>query len=258
MSADLSKSQIDRLGDRLRRGSPVESDLRSLDEYRRSFEEAYATVVGTIRDQLGLEPTGRPTKSTGAVVAKLQRESIRLTQIQDMAGARVVVANIAEQERVLSSLRVAFPIASIVDRRTNPSYGYRAVHVIVAISEKAVEIQVRSALQHLWAEFSEKLSDEIDPRIKYGGGPDEVRARLAQASEAVATLETAESMVAASGLEIERLAGAPLSDQDEQTLRGLEPLVVDQKVRLVHAREKLSEVLKDAILAVVSRRGWRP
>jgi ppGpp synthetase/RelA/SpoT-type nucleotidyltranferase len=34
-----------------------------------------------------------------------------------------------------------------------------------------VEIQVRILMQHWWAELSEKLSDTIDPEIKYGGGP---------------------------------------------------------------------------------------
>jgi hypothetical protein len=45
--ATLSKSQIDRLGDRLKKGSPSEADVRLLDEYRRSFGEAYEAVVLT-------------------------------------------------------------------------------------------------------------------------------------------------------------------------------------------------------------------
>jgi ppGpp synthetase/RelA/SpoT-type nucleotidyltranferase len=56
----------------------------------------------TIRDQLGLEPTGRPAKSTTSITEKLHRESIRLTQIQDIAGCRIVISDIAEQERVVA------------------------------------------------------------------------------------------------------------------------------------------------------------
>ena len=37
----LSKTQIDRLGDRLRTGDISEADLRLLDSYRRSFTDAY-------------------------------------------------------------------------------------------------------------------------------------------------------------------------------------------------------------------------
>jgi hypothetical protein len=41
----ISKTQIDRLGDRLRKGNITDEDLRLLDEYRRSFSGAYETVV---------------------------------------------------------------------------------------------------------------------------------------------------------------------------------------------------------------------
>ena len=35
---------------------------------------------------------------------------------------------------------------------------------------KLIEIQIRTILQHEWAELSERFSDKIDPSIKYGGG----------------------------------------------------------------------------------------
>ena len=87
--AILSKTQIDKLGERLKSGSPDEADLRELDEYRRSFGAGYEHVVGLVRGRLRLEPTGRPAKSTSSIVDKLRRESIRLTQIQDIAGCRI-------------------------------------------------------------------------------------------------------------------------------------------------------------------------
>jgi hypothetical protein len=43
---ELSKNQIDRLGDRLRKGDINDDDLRMLDSYRRSFTNAYENVVG--------------------------------------------------------------------------------------------------------------------------------------------------------------------------------------------------------------------
>lgn len=187
--AMLSKTQIDRLGDRLRRGSFDEADLRLLDDYRRSFGPAYEAVVQAIRERLRLEPTGRPAKSTGAIIEKLHRESIRLTQIQDIAGCRVVVPESVEQEQVVSSLCGLFSGASVIDRRVNPSYGYRAVHVVVQTSKKFVEIQIRTSLQHLWAELSEKLSDVVDRAIKYGGGAPDVRTMLARSSLTVERLE---------------------------------------------------------------------
>jgi len=82
----VSKTQIDRLGDRLRAGNINEEDLRMLDEYRRSFSDAYESVVSAIGNELSLQPTGRPAKSTTSITDKLLRESIRLSQIQDIAG----------------------------------------------------------------------------------------------------------------------------------------------------------------------------
>ena len=49
-----------------------ESDLRLVDDYRRSFAEVYEAVVRTIR-QLGEFPTGRLAKSTDSIVGKLRR-----------------------------------------------------------------------------------------------------------------------------------------------------------------------------------------
>jgi len=133
-------------------------------------------------------PDGSPGDGRGPT-EKLHRESIRLTQVQDIAGCRVVVADIREQDGVVALLREVVPAASIVDRRENPSHGYRAVHLIVRISGALVDVQVRTSAQHLWAELSEKLSDVVDPGIKYGGGIEFAREALRVTSEALGTSE---------------------------------------------------------------------
>lgn len=185
----MSKTQIDRLGDRLRTGTLSEDDLRELNGYRQGFAPAYRDVIAIVRDRLGIEPTGRPAKSTTAIVDKLRRESIRLSQIQDIAGARLIVPSIKGQDRVVRQIAKAFERTVIIDRRERPSHGYRAVHVIAFIAGAPVEIQVRTALQHLWAELSEKLADVMDPAIKYGGGEPDVRSALTGISAAFADIE---------------------------------------------------------------------
>lgn len=191
--AKASKTQIDRLGDRLKKGAVEEPDLILLDSYRRSFGTAYETVVQTIRTEIELEPTGRPAKSTNSLIEKLKRESIRLTQVQDIAGCRLVVSDILEQDRVVGSLLVdVFSEARVVDRREEPSYGYRAVHVIIEMFGKSVEIQVRTRFQHIWAEISEKYADLYGSDIKYGGGNEEIRRVLETLSQLIATYENLE------------------------------------------------------------------
>lgn len=191
LPSQLSKTQVDRLGDRLRTGDISDGDLRLLDSYRRSFTEAYEAVVGQIRNQLGLEPTGRPAKSTTSISEKLRRESIRLSQIQDIAGCRIILPDILSQDEVTEQLKDLFDKPIIVDRRERPSHGYRAVHVIVDNRGKLIEIQVRTVLQQAWAELSEKLSDVVHGAIKYGGGDQEVVSLLANMSEATMNVEMA-------------------------------------------------------------------
>lgn len=233
LATTFSKTQIDRLGDRLREGSAGEADLRLLDDYRRSFGEAYEAVVRSIRERLQLEPTGRPAKSTSSIIEKLGRETIRLSQIQDIAGCRIVLANVTEQERVVASLRALFSEASIVDRRANPSHGYRAVHIIARISGKLIEIQVRSPLQHLWAELSEKFSDIIDPSVKYGGGEEQIRQMLTELSGFVAEIEVGERMIAA-------LRKRDLNKQQAMTLQ-------EVQLRTIQYKEYLSNLLNQMV-----------
>jgi len=185
----ISKTQTDRLGDRLRKGKVGDDDLRQLDDFRRSFAGAYEEVVAIVRKVAHLEPTGRPAKSTTSIIEKLRRETIRLSQVQDIAGCRVVVQDVAAQDSAVAQLKARLPNAVVVDRRKQPSHGYRAVHIIATAKGKPVEIQVRTELQHLWAQLSEKLSDLIDPAIKYGGGTPEARAVMSMGSEHIAELE---------------------------------------------------------------------
>lgn len=207
----FTKTQIDRLGDRLRRVPHTETDLRLLDGYRRSFGDAYDEVIRIIRERNQF-PSGRSAKSIRSIADKLRRESIRLSQVQDIAGCRIVVTDVMEQERVVASFGAAFPRASVIDRREKPSYGYRAVHIVAEISGKPVEIQVRTWLQHTWADLSEKSSDVLDPTIKYGGGPVKWRNLLTESSESVASYEVFEKAhsVAVASHEVFEKAAAKL------------------------------------------------
>ena len=215
MSKEPSKTQVDRLGDRIKRGHITEEDLRLLDRYRRAFTPAYEIVVSAIREKLGLEPTGRPAKSTISIIDKLKRESIRLTQIQDIAGCRIIVADIVEQDSVTQSLTSLFSQAAVIDRREKPSHGYRAIHVVVNQDGKLIEIQVRTALQHAWAEGSEKISDVTDPLFKYGGGPELLRSAYQRTTRLIAGEESNEKMLADMLAKIPPTMQIPLALQNE-------------------------------------------
>ena len=109
-----------------------------------------------------------------------------------MGGCRIIAKDTFDQDRIISLINKSFPTVSIVDRRVKPSFGYRAVHLIIKTNQKLIEVQVRTILQHNWAEFSEKLSDKIDPLIKYGGGETEIQDLLVGLSEHFAAYEALE------------------------------------------------------------------
>ncbi len=236
MAKRESKTQVDRLGDRLKGGDTSEADLLLLDHYRRSFGEAYEFVISTIRDRLGLQPTGRAAKSTTAIVDKLRRESIRLSQIQDMAGCRLIVSNLSEQDGVVGQLHSVFADARVIDRRREPSHGYRAVHVVVERNGKPVEIQVRTWLQHGWAELSEKLSDRNDKDIKYGGGAELPRSMLRSMSEIIARNE-----------EIERAFSVPNGSAEPEGSSQVLAKVAEARAQMHRDLAKLIGTLSAAI-----------
>lgn len=196
MAQEASKTQIDRLGERLKKGNVSDDDLGFLDQYRRSFAEAYESVVGSIQRELGLEPTGRPAKSVPSILDKLRRESVRLTQIQDIAGCRLIVSDTEEQDRVAEALSRLFERVAIIDRRRQPSYGYRAVHAVVTHLDRLIEIQIRTSLQHLWAELSEKFSDKEGSEIKYGSGNKDTQNFLTLTSAMITVEESSEMLLA--------------------------------------------------------------
>jgi putative GTP pyrophosphokinase len=113
---------------------------------------------------------------------------MRLTQIQDIAGCRILVPDITTQNQLIATLEGMFAVV-IVDRRAKPSHGYRAVHVVVQDTEFPVEVQLRTDLQHVWAELSEKLADAFGMDTKYGGGPASIRTTLDSFSEFIADFE---------------------------------------------------------------------
>ncbi|MCC7305967.1 MAG: hypothetical protein IT173_00230 [Acidobacteria bacterium] len=190
---DFSRSQIDRLGERLRHNSITVDDRQLLDDYRRSFSSVYEKVLSVLGTRPAFAPTGRPSKSTISIVDKLARESIRLSQMQDIAGCRVIVGDVYDQDAAVGVISSMFEQVTVIDRRKKPSHGYRAVHIVAKMDGKQIEIQIRTQLQHLWAENVEKFADAFGKEIKYGIGDQEVLKRLSKLSKGISLVETVEA-----------------------------------------------------------------
>ena len=182
----------------LRGANVTPEDVAALDQYCREFTGPFEKLVRRLRNELGIEVGGRSPKSTTSIVEKLRRESIRLSQMQDIAGCRHVCRGIREQDDVVARAADLFAGTRVIDRRNRPSHGYRAVHLLVPVEGYQIELQVRTELQQVWAQLSERLADRYGQGIKYGEGDDELLNMLTGTSLLMARLEESEI---SSGLE---------------------------------------------------------
>jgi ppGpp synthetase/RelA/SpoT-type nucleotidyltranferase len=173
----MTRSQIERLGARLVRSDPpAAQDLGALQELLLAYGDALEEAVARVQDHLGMTPSSR-VKTIGTILEKLERYGGSwLKSIQDLGGMRIVGSfDRRGQDEVVAQVVELFSdgdrLPRVVDRRREPSHGYRAVHVIVFIRSLPVELQVRTELQHEWAELFEKLADQIGRGIRYGEPP---------------------------------------------------------------------------------------
>ncbi len=90
-----------------------------------------------------------------------------------------------------------------------------------------IEIQLRTLVQHFWAELSEKFSDVYDPGIKYGAGPIELQAALRHFSAIIADYEVNEVKIRQ--LELP----APNTPENRRRLSDLQKSFIDTRKLIV-------------------------
>lgn len=233
-----SKSRLSKVGDALVAGCATqeETDLyaAALEAYDQRTT-ALRALIDEVRWQhvLGrdveIHVTGR-TKTLNTLLDKLERKpEIKLPYIRDLSGVRIVGSFVlSEQDIIARHLQdlLSCPDGCVIDRRSEPEAGYRALHLAAKVDGLPAEIQIRTALQALWADIYERQADLWGREMRYGlppvAGPDGTNdARVAvvdllqRASlERIAPLEGLQSDVA------EMLAELPRLRDDLAQLRG--------------------------------------
>ena len=190
---------IDDLGRRL----AAEGSKRDLEtdyaEFRSAFLPALVDIEGVV-DECADTVLGQYTtqvssrlKAIDSVVGKLSRKALPLSQMQDVAGCRLTVPTMQDMATARRWLIDRLDVEREKDYTTGGhKNGYRALHLIVRASDgRYVEIQIRTQVQHAWANLSEHFAYRIDRLIKAGGGPPEVRRRLETISEQGWMVDTA-------------------------------------------------------------------
>ncbi len=171
--------EIARLGEELRRNviHPDSSYWTAYEHFLKRSEYLKGILQSSVESILvdrDVSITGR-TKSRDTLRAKLiSLPTMKLGSIDDIIGVRIVGDfTLAEQDEITSLIDNHFsPVHKKIDRRSNPSTGYRAVHRIVKVEEMHAEIQIRTLLQSQWADLFERTADIWGRQIRYGFPPD--------------------------------------------------------------------------------------
>jgi Region found in RelA / SpoT proteins len=110
----LSRTQVDRLGDRLRKEAvPSDDDLRLLSEFREDRRAVMDAVGSALTEIVGSVPARR-LKTINSIVDKLRREKSRLSTVQDIAGLRIVRdMTRTDQDQIVGRILVRFPDSKV-------------------------------------------------------------------------------------------------------------------------------------------------
>ena len=175
-----------------------------LSEYRAEFQGPLKKVTVGLRQFVERESNeivvGQRLKRTPQILHKLSRfGSMRLTQMEDIAGCRAILpGGASEAAGVLRRIRRNWDIVGIDDYVQSPKpTGYRAIHVVVRRDGHPVEIQLRTPDQHEWAEAVERLAGRTRFPLKDGDGPPELLTYLELVAWAIAADESGQTPDAA-------------------------------------------------------------
>ncbi|MDD3328459.1 MAG: hypothetical protein PHW25_15355 [Zoogloea sp.] len=216
----LTKSKIDRAGIAFAKDSfrNIEEMIELedvFDEYRKSHLEPLSET--TLELQRWLNEYGHDyyiaqrLKRKPQIIRKLNRLSVRLTQLQDIGGCRIIVEKNEIVDKIIEFLKRKIKsteelnLVRITDYREKGRdiTGYRSVHLLLERNGKKLELQLRSRIQHYWAESIERTSVIYGHHLKEGEGDERVISYFQKLSDAFYEIESVRTPSLRSRLEID-------------------------------------------------------
>ena len=153
----------------------------------RRLTDVTVELVRSLLDSNGvpyLSVNGR-TKSIESINEKLKRKSYKSpkTQMTDVSGIRIITYLESQVEQALAVMRTAFEIdeSNSLDRKKILGFdrvGYRSAHLVCTLGNirsslleykdfklLKFEIQIRTVLQHAWAELAHDRTFKFSPGL---------------------------------------------------------------------------------------------
>lgn len=148
---------------------------------------------------------GKRLKRTPSIINKLRRfeeRGMKLKNMQDIGGCRVIVSSTKKLHRLIKELRKCPEFKNgnnqikCSDYISNPKPdGYRSYHLIGNFTDqtnnkKKIEVQLRTRLQHDWATTLEIVELFTGEALKSNGGNQDFQDFFAQISEQLSVMES--------------------------------------------------------------------
>lgn len=135
-----------------------------------------------------------------------------MTQLQDIGGLRIIVDQNSDVDRLIEYItdklkrQTSIVIKRTVDYRKKgrDDSGYRAAHIIMEKDGVSLELQIRSRIQHYWAELIERTSVIYGYVIKELEGDERVIKYFKELSNLFYLIETGQQPDASQKIDIER------------------------------------------------------
>ena len=219
VAALFTKGQVNRAGvllldlrDRMQQDGAelaiADSDEQKLDEawealtwWRSLHARPLSTVAANLRYHVDrghgrvgerIEVTQR-LKRLDTLIGKLARERGNVTQMQDIGGVRAVVPSLRHVYIIRRRLLKSWVIVKERDYVARPKdSGYRALHLIVKRKGYAIEVQLRTIGQDIWANTVEESGRESGIDFKFGAGDERSRRMFVGMADVIAAYDRAE------------------------------------------------------------------
>lgn len=180
-------------------------EIRHAFRVANSWRAAHEYPMRSIRAQLGayvryfsqdaLFPVAR-LKRMQAIRGKLGRVGLKLDQLQDLGGCRVILDDCQDVYRLVETIesRSRHSLRRVNDYIDEPrASGYRSYHLIFEYNGlgaaevhlgRRIEVQIRSSLQHAWSTAVEAIGTVRGEELKSGrGNADWLRLLLLMSAE---------------------------------------------------------------------------
>lgn len=150
------------------------------------------------------------------IIRKLGRLHVRLTQLQDIGGCRIIVEKDNDVDNLLEFInkKVATEPNFAIERTTDyrekgrDDTGYRSLHLLLQRDGYKLELQIRSRIQHYWAESIERTSVIYGYHLKEGEGDKSVINYFKCLSDAFYEIESGREPSTQDKIEIDKLRNA--------------------------------------------------